>query len=135
MSANLQIVLFGLIAALVATPRLLPVDAARWHRPIPENQDQDMAYGAIRVIPANLQNFAKLDVLMRALPRTRVIAGTPQEGFVTYQTRSFLFGFPDYTTIQQVDDQIRLFARLRIGLSDLGVNRKRLETLLAALDP
>ncbi len=74
-----------------------------------------------------------MDAALRDLPRTQVLAGSVSDGHVTYVTRSAFWGFPDYTTMQLVDGQIRMFARLRFGASDLGVNGKRLERVLAAI--
>jgi uncharacterized protein (DUF1499 family) len=67
---------------------------------------------------------------MLALPRTQMIAGAVGEGRLTYITRTKWIGFPDYTTIEQDGENIKLYARLRFGRSDLGVNRKRLDGLL-----
>lgn len=128
-------VLLAVFALALIVPRVLPVDAARWHQPITATEDRDLPGGAIRVIPAGPTTLAKLDEAMQALPRTVVVAGSVAEGSVTYETRSLLFGFPDYTTIEQDGDQVRLFARLRIGKSDLGVNRKRLAQVIATLQP
>lgn len=113
--------------------RLAPHDAERWYRPIAENSDADFKTGAVRVVDASPDTLARADRYMRALPRTRVLAGSVEEGRVTYITRSLIFGFPDYTTIETVDGKLRAYARLRFGKSDMGVNRQRLEGLLAAL--
>lgn len=134
----MQILLWLLIALFllaIVVPRALPNNADMWHQPIVETEDKDLPGGAVRVIPGDAGTLAELDKALRALPRTTQIAGSLAEGRVTYLTRSLVFGFPDYTTIEQSGDQIRLFARLRIGRSDLGVNRKRLEQVIAALQP
>ena len=59
------------------------------------------------------------------------------EGRITYITRSAAFGFPDYTTVEAVtaEDGTRLaiYARLRFGQSDMGVNQARVEEWLSAL--
>ena len=43
-------------------------------------------------------------------------------------------GFPDYTTVQLKDDRLMIWARLRFGRSDLGVNRRRVDRWLADLE-
>jgi uncharacterized protein (DUF1499 family) len=48
--------------------------------------------------------------------------------------------FPDYITLRTVDlgdgvSGIAVWSRSRYGYSDLGVNRERVEKLLAALQP
>ena len=77
---------------------------------------------------------ARVDAHMRGLPRTHVLAGSVADGRVTYITRSRVFGFPDYTTLEQDGDRLKAYARLRFGGSDLGVNATRLERLRLALE-
>ena len=113
--------------------RFAPSDPTVWHVPVEASGDADMAGGALRVIPADGDTLARADQYMLSLPRTEVLAGAVDRDRITYVTRSRVFGFPDYTTLEYVDGQLRAFARLRFGQSDLGVNRMRLEGLLAAL--
>ncbi|MCV3271917.1 DUF1499 domain-containing protein [Roseobacter sinensis] len=130
-------VLWGLIGAIVAAMayvRLAPIDPERWHLPVEMAEDADLAGGAVRVIPAEEGTLQAVDELMRGLPRTRVLAGSVDAGHVTYVTRSAVFGFPDMTTVELRGNDIRMFGRLRFGASDLGVNRKRLEGVIAALE-
>lgn len=114
--------------------RLIPTDPDRWHLPVRQTADADLAGGAVRVLPDSEGLLARIDGLMTGLPRTDRLAGSVADGHITYITHSRVFGFPDYTTVQRVDGEIRMFARLRFGASDLGVNRARLERVLAALD-
>jgi hypothetical protein len=44
--------------------------------------------------------LARLDEIALATPRTTRLAGSPDEGRITWITRSALWGFPDYTTAQ-----------------------------------
>ncbi len=127
----LVLILVG--AALILYVRVVPLEAARWHRPIEAASDQDLTGGAIRVLDGDAALFGRLDNALGALPRTKVLAGSVAENRITYVTRSAFFGFPDITTIELRDGQIRMFARLKFGASDLGVNRKRLEGLIAAV--
>jgi uncharacterized protein (DUF1499 family) len=76
----------------------------------------------------------KLDASLKALPRTTLLAGSIAEGHLTYVTRSKWMGFPDYTTLEQSGDTIKMFARLRFGRQDMGVNAARLRKLITALD-
>ncbi|WP_299671250.1 DUF1499 domain-containing protein [uncultured Roseobacter sp.] len=125
--------LIGVIVAAMAYVRLAPIDPARWHQPVERGETSDLAGGAVRVIPAEEGTLQAVDQVMRALPRTQVLAGSVTEGHITYVTRSAVFGFPDMTTVELRDGEIRMFARLRFGASDLGVNRKRLEGVIAAV--
>ena len=77
----------------------------------------------------------RLDALVRDTPRTQVLAGSLAQGMLTYVTRSAFFGFPDYTTVRQRGAHLEIYARLRFGRSDLGVNRARVEQWLSALGP
>ena len=126
--------LIAVMLAFMAYVRLSPIDAGRWHLPVNAAEDLDMAGGAVRVVAGDANTFAALNDAALDLPRTQVLAGSVAEGRVTYVTRSIVFGFPDMTTIELAPDgNIRMFARLRFGGSDLGVNRKRLEGLIAAV--
>lgn len=109
--------------------RWAPSALADWHQPIAATADVSRPSGAVRIVSGDAQDFAALDVEIRALPRTEVLAGTVDEGRVTYVTRSAVLGFPDYTTIEQRDGQIAAYARLRFGHYDFGVNAQRLAGL------
>lgn len=113
--------------------RLAPSDPKVWHRPLKFNENKDLAGGVERVIEGSPDDLARLDSIIRETPRTKVLAGRLDEGHLTYVTRSAVFGFPDYTTVQLTDGQIKIFGRLRFGRSDLGVNRKRVDRWLDAL--
>lgn len=127
-------VLFVLVLAFAAYVRFSPLPPERWHQTINATSDADLAGGAVRILPGDAALFAKFDQEMTNLPRTRVLAGSRETGHITYATRSAVFGFPDMTTIELQENEIRLFARLRFGASDLGVNRKRLEGLIANVE-
>lgn len=113
--------------------RLAPSDPARWHVSVGDAGNRDFAGAVIRSIPAGPGDMSRLDNIIRDTPRTTVLAGTPEEGMVTYITRSRLWGFPDYTTVEARPGAIVIHGRLRFGSSDLGVNRARVEGWLAAL--
>ncbi|WP_368373299.1 DUF1499 domain-containing protein [Roseovarius sp. THAF27] len=88
---------------------------------------------AVRVVPDEGETLERLDAIIRDTPRTTVLAGSVDEGMITYITRSALWGFPDYTTVARQGGQIVLYGRLRFGKSDMGVNAKRLDGWLARL--
>ena len=142
------LVLLGLLLAAAAWVRLAPSDAERWHTdPLtaeppggngwlvrPAGGDGEAPVEAIP--PAEL--LRRLDAVALAEPRTRRIAGGPQEGRTTYRTRSRIWGFPDYTTVAAVAEgqgaRPVLLGRAHFGRSDLGVNRARIERWLAAVE-
>jgi hypothetical protein len=132
----MKIVIYGVGIILVLVVggmlyvRLAPTDVARWHQPIEAVADADLDGGAVRVVAVDESAWARVDAAARALDRTQPIAGSLTEGRITYRTRSKVIGFPDFTTVEYSDGTLKMFARLRFGASDLGVNAKRLERLL-----
>ena len=146
--AVLAVLAAGLIGA--AYVRLAPTDPARWHMdltglapaglaalpPGPEAV-QPQQGGALAALAAGPEKaaglLAQLDAIAQDSPRTLRLAGSVEEGRITWQTRSALWGFPDYTTAQDVPQGVLLFARQRFGSEDLGVNAARLRDWLARL--
>ncbi|MFZ7090392.1 DUF1499 domain-containing protein [Primorskyibacter sp. 2E233] len=122
-----------LVIGALAWIRFAPSDPAVWNVDPMVTADQDLTSGVRRRIPASEGTFARLNGIILATPRTEVLAGSPEEGRVTYVTRSLWMGFPDYTTVQQNDGLLEIWARLRFGQSDMGVNQARVEGWLARL--
>ena len=150
---------FALGAALVAAAtgcmmiRAAGHDPARWHvdpataertgKPndylvAPEGTTAapvDRVLGVLGESPAAV--MARLDAVARAAPRTEVVAGTPEELFVTYVQRSKWIGFPDYVSVKAVPVEgggsLIVWSRARYGYSDLGVNADRVERWLAEM--
>lgn len=77
---------------------------------------------------------ALVDVL-QARPRSRVAVSG--QGQILAVERSFLFRFPDEIAAQAVvvdgGTSLYLYSRSRFGRSDLGVNRERVESIIAAV--
>ena len=63
------------------------------------------------------------------------MAGSIQEGLITFHTRSLFWGFPDHTTAGVQGDLLVIYGRLRFGSSDMGVNKARIESWLETLGP
>ncbi|MFK7868039.1 MAG: DUF1499 domain-containing protein [Roseobacter sp.] len=124
--------LLGVALVGLAYIRLAPSDPARWHQAIEARSSETLAGGAVRVVPGGAAELQKLVTAMQGVERTQFLAGSVEEGRVTFVTRSRVFGFPDYTTLEASDGRVRAFARLRFGQSDLGVNANRLERVFAA---
>ena len=86
--------------------------------------------------PAEL--LRRFDAVATGAPRTGRIAGSPDEGWVTYVQRSRLFGFPDYVSVRSVEvpggSALVVWSRSRFGYGDFGANKARVESWLAALD-
>ena len=142
-------ILWGLLATVVAFAayvRLAPSDPAVWHvAPSLYGWDHDGPWDVVVPMegaaslrlspkvgtPADL--LSRLDVLALATPRTTRLAGKVAEGRITWVTRSALWGFPDYTTAEVRADGLYLYARLRFGRGDMGVNAARLQDWLSRL--
>ncbi len=138
------LIVLALAASAALWVRFAPTDPARWNlRPVmpapgPGDWPEAGGFRAQRIVPgAPGAVLAALDAIARKTPRTKRIAGSPAEGLATYETRSRLWGFPDYTTISAAPagtgTKLGIHARLRFGSSDFGVNRARVEAWLAAL--
>lgn len=136
------IVLSAVIAAM-AYVRLAPLDVQTWHNPqVPETGPGEQG-GTGHFTGHYVQDgdgvaaLARLHETALATPRTQILAGTPAEGKITYVTRSRIMGFPDLTTatlIRNPDDgtaMIQIYARLRFGKADLGVNEARVRDWVA----
>lgn len=139
--------LMGLIVAGAVYVRIAPSDPDRWHETFfPKPPDTYPAADGFRIVrqiddPAAV--LSRLDAIIMATPRTERLAGSVDEGLITYITRSRLWGFPDYTTVYAGEDDtieggfgplLKIDGRLRFGKADLGVNRARIEGWLAQLD-
>ncbi len=85
------------------------------------------------VPPADL--LFQFDAIARNTSRVNVVAGSIDEGMITYVQQSAIFGFPDYVTVKAVDAEggaaLIIWSRSRFGYSDMGVNRERVEIWLA----
>ncbi len=146
---KIALVLLALLLAAAsvfgAWVRLSVADPAQWH----VDPDAVTERGArnsvlvrdggdlptLRLAQPPAEVAARLEAIALATPRTVRVAG---EGlWVTYVTRSALWGFPDYTSVKVVPDgagsAVTIFARARFGESDFGVNRARVESWLSQL--
>jgi hypothetical protein len=124
----------GLVAALALIIRNYPLDAGRWHIDPTAPGFQPGANwavfcplpGAREFSTAGLQALADIAL---ATPRTKVLAGSVEEGRITFVTRSLVMGFPDFTTAAVVPSdagpRVCLYARQGIGDYDWGVNAAR----------
>ncbi len=128
-------ILLVVVIGLMAYIRLAPSDAATWHILPQIDGDSDHAGGAKRVVQTGPDGLSRLHEVANSTPRTKVLAGSVDDGMVTYVTRTRVMGFPDYTTAHQDGDDLKLHGRLRFGRSDFGVNRARIEAWIKALTP
>lgn len=132
MKIALGLLLF-LAVGMAAYIRLAPSDLKRWHVAPQADADRDLLGGVLRVVEAGPDGLARLDAIARAAPRTTVLAGSVGDGMITYITRTKVIGFPDYTTVQQDGDVLRIHGRLRFGRKDFGVNKARVDGWLGQM--
>ena len=141
------IILVLLVAGFAVRVRLATTDPADWHTDplaadLPEEGGwlirPEGGHGAAPDFDTDAVTLlSAFDAIARTEPRTTRLAGSPEEGRITYVSRSRLWGFPDYTTVQAVPldngTTLAVHGRLRFGRSDMGVNRARVERWLGAL--
>jgi uncharacterized protein (DUF1499 family) len=128
--------------------RAVPDDPARWHvdpltvvKPEAPNaalirpEGGDSAAASYSLDPVELAEA--IDEIALSEPRTKRIAGDPEELWMTYVQRSAVLGFPDYISVKVVPVDggatWAAFSRSRFGSYDWGVNAKRLARWQEAL--
>ena len=83
--------------------------------------------------------YAAVLAVAEGQPRTFVLRRFDGERQAHFVARSAVFGFPDLVAVQVVAEgegraQVIIWSRSVYGRSDFGVNRKRVETWLGALE-
>lgn len=141
-------VLLLLVVVIVGTAlfmRIIGHDPAQWHvepasvtlsgKP---NEYLIAGRDAIRFDATPETVSTAFHEIATAEPGARLIAGNPDQGWMTYVVTSKLMGFPDYVSVRIVKTDtgstLTAYSRARIGYSDMGVNRARLERWLASLN-
>ena len=145
------LVILALLAAagVMLYIRFTPADPQAWHvdprtvsPPDTPNSWLVRPVGGDAVAPEfalPAPDLARLvDRVIRAQPRTRPLAGSVEDGHMTYVTRTPIMGYPDYVSVRVFATasgaSMAVFSRSRFGHSDLGTNRKRLEEWMAQID-
>lgn len=138
------------VAGFLIWVRIAPSDPDRWHvDPVnaarPRSPNWAIATPAEKhaapVYDLSAADLARaFDAFATAKPRTRRLAGSPEDGRMTYIVRSALVGYPDYVSVAFIDlgdgtSTLALFSRSRFGYSDQGVNRRRLAEWLTEFSP
>lgn len=127
------VTIIALLAIVVGYIRLAPSDPADWHQMPDFTEGADLRGGVMRIVDTGPDGLARFADIALATPRTTRLAGSVEEGMMTFVTRSKVWGFPDYTTAQQAGDQLKIYGRLRFGGSDFGVNKARVDGWIADL--
>ena len=121
--------------------RMASMTPERWHvDPVaaPSTGRPNEARATLQSDLPPTQALARYDAVALAAPRTERLAGSPEEGRVTYVQRSAVLGFPDAITVQAEPrgggTTLHVWSRARYGYSDMGVNAKRLAEWNAAFE-
>lgn len=141
------ILILGAVALFALWVRFAPARAERWHTDpwnavtgrlggVALRPGGDIESPVYDMTPQAL--LTQLDAVAMTTPRTIRLAGSVEEGRITYETRSKLWQFPDYTTVEAIPAEggaaLIMDARLRFGKGDMGVNRARVEHWLRQLE-
>jgi uncharacterized protein (DUF1499 family) len=91
--------------------------------------DDEHRVSAFMLAPGSEVSMDSLRQLVETLPRTEVVE--VQEGaYLRAQSRSALFRFVDDLELhRRAEDRLEVRSASRVGYSDMGVNRKRVEQL------
>ncbi|MGR3623589.1 DUF1499 domain-containing protein [Pseudophaeobacter sp.] len=126
-------VLLAAVAVILGFIRLAPVDPFDWNTQPELSEDKEFRGGVFRVVRSGPEGLHLFNQIATSAPRTKLLAGSVEDGMATYVTRTKVIGFPDYTTARQDGDLLKVYARLRFGRSDLGVNKARIDRWLAQM--
>lgn len=130
-----------LVGGAMLWVRLAPTSPEAWHVD-PSNAADPGRLGVLEEVKFAAPPEAvmsAIEAVAANTPRTKRIAGDPGDGFVTYVSRSLIWGFPDYVTIKAdaIDGdatQLVILSRLRFGGYDQGVNAERVKDWLAQVE-
>ena len=136
------IVVFFAVLAMVYI-RLAPIDLRDIHTQslarAPGDYPSKGGFIAVREITDTRTNLSgAINRVILKTPRTRRVAGDLGTELMTYQTRSAVFGLPDYATVSFASDSeagtlMIIKSHLVYGVSDIGVNEKRVKGWLEEL--
>jgi uncharacterized protein (DUF1499 family) len=123
------------VAAAAVYFRAAPLDAEALHvdpstvTPPTSPNFALMSQTSGHFIQASPEEVATRIAAVAAADGAEALAGTPDEGHVTYVVRSSVMGFPDAITLRWAAEgegtQLEIFSRALYGYSDLGVNTQR----------
>lgn len=153
------IIVIGLLAIAgwgIFTIRTVDHDPAVWHvdpLTVPQSETPNAFRVAVDeltdqpvqmeapIYEANAQTIAQaFDAFVMAQPRVERVAGSVNEGWMTYVQRTEQLGFPDYISVRfyDLDDTgtstIAVYSRSRFGYGDMGVNEARVRSWLTSID-
>ena len=125
-------VIFAIILLLCAWIRLSPNPVEKWH--VDPTVDYPKTQNNYQTLVADIDQADPLR-LLPAMPNEKatILAGRPEDGFVTYEIRTPLLKFPDFLSAKLTDDGLHIYSRSRFGISDWGQNKKRAQAWIEQL--
>ncbi len=98
------------------------------------NEDAEHAIAPLAYSGEPAQAIAKLTAIVNAMPRTTIVEST--DSYLYAEFASKLLGFVDDVEfyLDPAGSVIQVRSASRLGQSDLGVNRQRVEDIRAALE-
>lgn len=159
MRTMLIIIFLGILAVTaygVFHVRTVSHDPAVWHvdpRTVPPSDTpnsyrvarKDLTEFPVDIEPPVYELTAEklaeaFDAFVMGQPRVERVAGSVQEGWLTYVQRTEALRFPDYITVQFYDlgdtgtSTLAIYSRSRFGHGDMGVNAARVTSWLSAIE-
>lgn len=138
--------LLAVLAFVLVFFRIMPSNVERWHvDPLEVNKHKKPNQFLLRPSHGDAQSpvygMDASELAERVKPlveaQGRILAGDLDQGWATYIIRSKIFGYPDYVSIKIIDEgatsRLAMYSRSRFGVSDLGVNKARVEAWLSVL--
>lgn len=94
-----------------------------------QSADEGHRAAPLRFSGSAPEALARLQRILSALPRTRIVEQS--ENYLRAEAESWLFGFVDDVEflVDESQGEIHFRSASRLGRSDLGVNRRRMETI------
>jgi uncharacterized protein (DUF1499 family) len=120
----------GLLAPPTATPNSVSSQARHW----PAHPRREAAHIDPLPAPAGAQTLQQLAVIIEATPGAQLLQQEPDYLRAAFRTR--WLGFVDDAEFwwDAANGVVQVRSASRLGEADLGVNRRRIDTLRAALD-
>lgn len=110
------------------------------YRVAPPNLTDEQVDRVAPVYLANPSLMAKaFDDFVLSRLKVKRIAGSPEEGWMTYVQKSPKLNLPDYISVKFIDltggrSTVAIYSRSRFGHGDMGVNEARVSSWMTALE-
>ena len=140
---NTALYTLGFIAFVIFALRFIPADGEPYHE---EPSEPETQRSEVRLIGREAPRYdVDAATVLAAFKKVAnrnwnvgIVAGSIEEGMITFVARSTVFGFRDYITVKATDEaggsKLSIYARPRFNVYDWGVNQKRLDRWLAKLE-